>query len=194
MFRRKKSCGLASKSKKLFHGTTVDFDRVCFRYSYVPADFGLGFYMTDDMEKAKFRAREKALDLGLDHYYVIEYVFLDNLARLGGRMLELERNLEWIRFVITCRLKDMDMMGIDPDKRVCYQHGYSVVTGPSADGGNLNRIVEDYIGVDLTEDVLRDLDSRFGNSPYGKQYAICSERDVEILLRKVRVYEFSIND
>ena len=51
-----------------------------------------------------------------------------------------------------------------------------------------------YIAVDLTEDVLRDLDSRFGDSPYGEQYAICSEMDAGTLLKKVCVYESGIDD
>ena len=192
MFKRRRNKPVISKKMKLFHGTTVDFDEIDFGFCQIPADFGRGFYMTDDFEKAKLRAKEKAEWLGLNHYYVIEYEFLDNLARVSRKVLELKRGPRWVSFIIDCRFYDQCESSDDVIGETHYDHGYSIVIGPSADGDNPDIIAKDYGGRVLTDDDYSRVDELLGDEPYGTQYVICDERDSRILIRKVCVHRFWI--
>ena len=196
MFRKKRKDGcfrpVRSKSMKLYHGTTVDFDRIDFRFCRMPADFGRGFYMTDDFEMAKVRAKEKAEWFGLDHYFVIEYEFLDNLARASKNTLELKRGPRWVKFIIDCRFNDLDRPYDELARGTHYDHGYKIVIGPSADGDDLDTIARDYGGRNLTDEDYKIVDELFEDEPYGTQYALCDEFYSRILIKKVRVHRFQI--
>ena len=190
MFKRRRNKPVISKKMKLFHGTTVDFDEIDFGFCQIPADFGRGFYMTDDFEKAKVRAEEKAIYLNLDHYYVIEYEYLDNLARVGRNVLELKRDPKWVKFIIDCRFNDLGKSDKEVKERGYYDHGYEIVIGPSADGGDPNTIAGDYGGRELSCEDYKRIDELFMDEPYGTQYALCDEIDSRILIRKVCVRRF----
>jgi len=64
---------------KLYHGSSVVFEKPRADVNALPCDFGIGLYMTADPKRAEIRAIEKA-ERTDKKAYVLEYDFDDEAA------------------------------------------------------------------------------------------------------------------
>lgn len=109
---------------KLYHGTNTDIEHIDFTISKVGKDFGVGFYLTPDLDSAKRQAKRRA-DIEGGTPIVLTYEFNDSV--LNGEELKtisFERyTIEWAMFVKKNRA----------NKTRNQAHDYDIVVGPIAD-------------------------------------------------------------
>lgn len=70
---------------KLYHGTNTDIEHIDFTISKVGKDFGVGFYLTPDLDTAKRQAKRRA-DIEGGTPIVLTYEFNDSV--LNGEELK----------------------------------------------------------------------------------------------------------
>ena len=109
---------------KLYHGTNTDIEHIDFTISKVGKDFGVGFYLTPDLESAKRQAKRRA-DIEGGTPIVLTYEFNDSV--LNGEELKIisfeHYTIEWAMFVKKNRA----------NKTRNQAHDYDIVVGPIAD-------------------------------------------------------------
>lgn len=109
---------------KLYHGTNTDIEHIDFTFSKVGKDFGVGFYLTPDLESAKRQAKRRA-DIEGGTPIVLTYEFND--SALNGEELKTisfeHYTIEWAMFVKKNRA----------NKTRNQVHDYDIVVGPIAD-------------------------------------------------------------
>ena len=155
---------------KLYHGSNVEFGDIDLKRSKPNKDFGRGFYLSDNYERALDMARIKVVQLEAGRPVVMTYEvddrFLDDL-----RILRYDSySEEWAKFILLNRNNPSDTPA----------HDYDVVIGPIAD---------DKVGLQLWryETNLIDLSTLVRNLKYMKgitiQYYFGTERAIKYLKR-----------
>ena len=122
-------------TKKLYHGTPVNFDAIDVERNVGSSlDFGSGFYTTEDKNYALKYAREGAHYSGADIGYIRRYLFDEDLARekLDVKYID-GPDMEWFDHLISYR--------VPPFARP----PYDITIGPSADSG-IDVIIDEYDG------------------------------------------------
>lgn len=85
---------------KLYHGTNTDIEHIDFTISKVGKDFGVGFYLTPDLESAKRQAKRRA-DIEGGTPIVLTYEFNDSALNSEElKTISFEHyTIEWAMFV-----------------------------------------------------------------------------------------------
>ena len=107
----------------LYHGSNVEIDFIDFEKSKHGKDFGLGFYLSPELDQANEMAKKKALLFG-GKPTVTSFEFDEEAAKADGvAILRYEKyGTEWGKFV---------KMNRDNKTRV-QLHSYDIVYGPIA--------------------------------------------------------------
>ena len=155
--------------KTLYHGSNVDFTEVLLSKCLPHKDFGKGFYLTPSRYRARLRALDK-VDKEHEGVPTIMRFDFDESALAGMMVLEFERcDQAWLDFILSNR-----------NRRNKAAHGYDVVIGPVADDGVITSISLYEAGVIGRQELLVRLQ---GVKAY-VQYAFCSQRAIDLLVRK----------
>lgn len=107
---------------RLYHGTDMKFNtpklEKCNRYT----DFGKGFYLTHELERAKEWGKNRNPRKYYINVYEIAYDYINDLRQQGFNILQFqEATAEWAEFVYRNRHDES------------FQHHYDIVIGPVAD-------------------------------------------------------------
>lgn len=174
---------------KLYHGSSVVFERPRADVNVLPCDFGRGFYMTEDKERARRRAVEKMLKGG-GKGFVLEYDFDDEAAfrdsKKGRPYIKwFEEDKEWLDFVE----RNWDGRYVEMGDHTSFD---GIIIGPSSDyriADVLDKYRKSPRGDDDVEKALRDLDL----AAYGKQYFFGSQEAIDKYLKYVGATEVRMN-
>lgn len=154
---------------KLFHGSTVEINRIDLSKSKPNKDFGIAFYLSEEKEQAQVMAQFKA-DFYNSSPVVTEFEFDESaVADLKYKRFE-EYTEEWAHFVYNNRT-------MPADKPV---HDYDIVYGPIANdrvGAQITRYKQGYISFD---EFLKRIKFIKGIT---FQYAFCTQKAVDLLHR-----------
>lgn len=154
---------------KLYHGSTVNIEKIDLAKSKPNKDFGRAFYLSVDehqaLELAQFRAEfEETAPI------VNVFKFDENLFKQFRYKLFEEYTEEWAHFVYNHRT--------DPQGRTL--HDYDIVYGPIANdriGAQITRFKQGYI---TFEEFLNRVQYIKGIT---FQYAFCTQRAVDKLIK-----------
>ena len=154
---------------KLYHGSTVNIEKIDLAKSKPNKDFGRAFYLSVDehqaLELAQFRAEfEETAPI------VNVFEFDENLFKQFRYKLFEEYTEEWAHFVYNHRT--------DPQGRTL--HDYDIVYGPIANdriGAQITRFKQGYI---TFEEFLNRIQYIKGIT---FQYAFCTQRAVDKLIK-----------
>lgn len=127
----------------LFHGTNVDFTEIELNRSHNKRDFGTGFYTTILEEQAKEWAYRLSLRNHTKKYYVMKFLFTEDVGLKIKRFDSLSR--EWLEFIKNNRSKG----GL--------QHNYDVVIGPVADDNTMETVQLYIVGIFNAEEAVNRL-------------------------------------
>lgn len=154
---------------KLYHGSTVDIQKIDLSFSKPNKDFGRAFYLSDDrqqaLEMAQFRAAFEDCPAVVNEYEVNDDVF----RKLRYKCFE-EYNEEWAHFVYNHRTEPNGLT----------LHDYDIVYGPIANdriGAQITRFKQGYISFD---EFLHRIQYIKGIT---FQYAFCTQEAVNQLIR-----------
>ena len=107
---------------RLYHGTGMKFNipklEKCNRYT----DFGRGFYLTHELERAKEWGKNRNPRKYYVNVYEIVDDYINSLRQQGFSILQFqEASAEWAEFVYRNRLDES------------FEHHYDIILGPVAD-------------------------------------------------------------
>ena len=154
----------------LYHGSNVEIEEVDFSKSKPGKDFGVGFYLSAELEQAQEMAEKKALLMGGEPV-VTRFEFDEETAKAdtGIAYQRYEKySLEWGQFV----KKNRDNKGHES------LHTYDIVYGPIANdniGLQLRRLNADIIDIEKFVDEIK----RKGGETY--QYFFGTEKALKYL-------------
>lgn len=154
---------------KLYHGSTVDIQKIDLSFSKPNKDFRRAFYLSDDrqqaLEMAQFRAAFEDCPAVVNEYEVNDDVF----RKLRYKCFE-EYSEEWAHFVYNHRTEPNGLT----------LHDYDIVYGPIANdriGAQITRFKQGYISFD---EFLHRIQYIKGIT---FQYAFCTQEAVNQLIR-----------
>lgn len=173
---------------KTYHGTNLSsaFDiwnhGVNLNKSLSDLDFGKGFYVTDDKQKAINRAFKKTNDYNRRHHskedpYLVEVTIEDDLWPNMSTKFFTPREKDWFYFVINNRLK----LSYLKEHNIDYHNKdnkYDIVFGEIADGdiatiaNDINNNVIDYRSLDFSSIIPQN------GTFYGNQYSFHTEKSL----------------
>lgn len=153
---------------KLHHGSNMDFDRIRLDRCLPHKDFGRGFYLTPNKQKAKLRALDKVDKEHKGVPTILSYNFdeaeLDNLK---------------IRRFDSCTEQWLDFILSNRNYKNRQQHDYDIVIGPVADDGVITSIsLYEAKVIDRKELLMRIRDTKAYI-----QYAFCTQKAIDKLQR-----------
>lgn len=155
---------------KLYHGSTIDIQKIDLTKSKPNKDFGRAFYLSVDeqqaVEMAQFRAEFEETSPVVNVYEFNEALFQQFRCKRFEEYCE-----EWAHFVYDHRT--------DPQGRTL--HDYDIVYGPIANdriGAQITRFKQGYITFD---EFLRRIQYIKGIT---FQYAFCTQRAVNKLIKR----------
>lgn len=153
----------------LFHGSNVAIDAVDFNESKPGKDFGVGFYLSPELEQAQEMAQKKALILG-GQPTITRFEFDEEAAKADGvAYLRYEKYCtEWGKFVHENR----------NNKTFIQLHDYDIIYGPIANdniGLQMRRIDANFIS---WEQFVKELEFKGGET---YQYFFGTERSLKYL-------------
>ncbi|MDF2586758.1 MAG: hypothetical protein K0S41_599 [Anaerocolumna sp.] len=93
----------------LYHGTSVDFDKIDLKFCKPDKDFGFGFYATKWFDQAAKWAvkRASSKDIGYVHEYIVKELDISKLKCL--QLLVYDKS--WADYVCKCRFENYDSQG-----------------------------------------------------------------------------------
>lgn len=152
---------------KLYHGSTIDIERIDLTMSKPNKDFGRAFYLSEDeqqaLEMAQFRAEFEDTNPVVNVYQFDEKLFQEFRYKRFEGYTE-----EWAHFVYDHRVEPQGLT----------LHDYDIVYGPIADdriGAQITRFKQGYITFD---EFLRRIQYIKGIT---FQYAFCTQRAIDKL-------------
>lgn len=162
---------------RLYHGTNCRITEIDLNRSRDYKDFGKGFYLTPDFNRAVIMANRSVV---LNHSGSPEvnlFIFNKSACTDDIKIKEFKtNNWEWAKFV---------MMNRDKSLNPPYEHGFDIVIGPVADSSvdpEIKTYREEY-GVDyLMPENLKILASRLKYHSRYIQYCFCSVKAIENLI------------
>lgn len=154
----------------LYHGTTVDIDRIDLIKSKPNKDFGRAFYLSEDynqaLEMAQFKAEFAELPPVVNVYSFDETLLQDLRYKRFESYTE-----EWAHFVYNHRT--------EPQGRTL--HDFDIVYGPIANdtiGAQITRYKQNYI---TFEEFLQRIQYPKGIT---FQYAFCTQKAIDQLIKQ----------
>ncbi len=164
---------------KLYHGSNCRIVTVELSYSRRYMDFGVGFYLTPDFQRAVTMANRATELKGGGSPEVNPFIFNPKTCTGDIKILEFKsNNWEWAKFV---------MLNRDRSLGTQYKHEYDIVIGPVADS-KVDPEIKDYkeeFGEKYLEPKnLKILDQRlrYSGTKY-MQYCFCTKRALKYLIR-----------
>lgn len=165
---------------KLYHGSYCKIKVIDLSKAKKYKDFGLGFYLTNDFERAvKMALRSVALATIPGSPEVNPFIFNKSTCPEDIKIKEFKTNdREWAKFVMLNRDKSLNPP---------YKHEYDIVIGPVADS-TVDPVIEAYkdeFGDDyLLPENLEVLATRL-KYPGAKytQYCFCTPKAIQLLIR-----------
>lgn len=156
-------------TKKLYHGTPVNFDAIDVEHNVGSnLDLGSGFYTTEDYDYALRYAKEGAAYTTTGVGYIRKYLFDEDLAkeRLDVKYID-GPDMEWFDHLISYR--------IPPFARP----PYDITVGPSADS-DIEAIVDEYYDWPIKRTIEKKKTiERLKPHVFPTQYVFHSEESVE---------------
>lgn len=110
----------------LYHGTNVSFERPDVNAGRLGMDFGRGFYLTPNLESARFMAKRVRRLVGFGEEIVLKFAYDEVAARAAGvreRMFP-RIDIDWMRFIVANRDRLSDAVDHNLDCRYDLVHGY----------------------------------------------------------------------
>ena len=169
----------------VYHGSNVIVDNPDIEHSFRSLDFGKGFYVTDNKEKAIERAFKKTNDYNKRYHckeepYLVEVFIDDDLWKEMKTRFFKRREQDWFTFVINNRLelsylKEHNICNHNKDNK------YDIVFGEIADGKIAN------IANDIKTHVINYTDLNFmdflpeNKSYYGSQYSFHTRKSLSCI-------------
>lgn len=159
---------------KLYHGSTVNIDKILLDKSKPHKDFGKAFYLSAERSQALELAESRVAFLG-GEVVINEYDFDETLLAEG-----LETPLKVKIFPHYC-LEWAEFVWNNRDEKQAFSHDYDIVYGP---------IANDTIGYQmrLYREEFTDLQGFLQGLKYSKgetfQYAFCTERAIKYLNKR----------
>ena len=154
---------------KLYHGSTIDIERIDLALSKPNKDFGRAFYLSDNeqqaMEMAQFRAEFEEVEPVVNVYEFDETLFQQFRCKRFERYTE-----EWAHFVYDHRTEPHGLT----------LHDYDIVYGPIANdriGAQIARFKQGYITFD---EFLHRIQYLKGIT---FQYAFCTQQALDKLTK-----------
>ncbi len=166
---------------KLYHGSSVVFERPLADVNALPCDFGMGLYMTADPKRAEVRAIEKAEATG-KKAYVLEYDFDDEAALRDERegkvfIKRFEEDGDWLDYVE----RHWDPRYTDVEYHTRFD---GIIVGPSSDA-KIQDVLEKYRKGRRTSRRTRKTLEELELEKYGTQYFFGSQEAIDKYLRYV---------
>ncbi len=125
----------------LYHGTTkksadnIRTNGIDYQYGNDEADFGPGFYLTDDKEFAIKCAFRKVCNGLLEKPVLVSYNFDMKAAMASGMMMIYEKtDLAWGQFIINNRNGWKYVKAVEQTRNHNLFHNHPIVIGKTADG------------------------------------------------------------
>lgn len=163
---------------RLYHGSYCRITNIDLSKSRSYKDFGKGFYMTPDFNRAVTMANRSVI---LNHKGTPEvnpYIFIKADCPPDIKIKEFKtNNWEWAAFVMKNR-----------DKSCCppYDHGYDIVIGPVADSGvdpEIKKYLLEFGDNSLLPENLKILAVRLRYHGNYIQYCFCTKKAIETLIQ-----------
>lgn len=160
-------------SLTLYHGTDNRRLKPTMKFKNICANFGNGFYLTDDVTSARIWSKNEYSKKPLSERYVIKYnINTENLNILDFRELAMEN---WVAELIHNRISKRDLVGYRKkiydkflEKFKIDIRGYDILIGDRFDSGLLNYIYHFLVG-DIP---LNTIDALIAESNLGIEYCI----------------------
>lgn len=152
---------------RLYHGTGMKFNipklEKCNRYT----DFGRGFYLTHELERAKEWGKNRNPRKYYVNVYEIVDDYINSLRQQGFSILQFqEASAEWAEFVYRNRLDES------------FEHHYDIILGPVADNSlqvMFARMLRENISFD---DIALSIQYKKFKKP---QICFCTQRSINQL-------------
>jgi len=153
----------------LYHGSTIQIDKIDLSKSRPNKDFGRAFYLSAGKEQAEEMAAFKAaFENGTP--IVNAYNFDESLMNTLRYKVFDDYSIEWAHFVYNHR----------SDPQGCTLHDYDIVYGPIANdriGAQITRFKQGYISFD---EFLQRIQYIKGIT---YQYAFCTQKAIDLLFK-----------
>lgn len=164
---------------RLYHGSNCRITKVDLNFARRYMDFGTGFYLTQDFQRAVIMANRSTELKGEGSPEVNPFIFNPKSCPKDVKILEFKSNTwEWARFVMLNRDKSLDPP---------YEHEYDIVIGPVADS-RIDPVIKEYkeeFGNGYLEpESLKVLAQRlkYSGTKY-IQYCFCTPKALRYLIR-----------
>lgn len=162
---------------RLYHGSNCRIIKIDLNQSKPNKDFGSGFYLTPDYQRAVVMAKRSTVLNNCGSPEVNSFLFYKSGCRKIIRIKEFKtNNWEWAKFIMMNR-----------DKTNNYNHDYDVVIGPVADS-RVDPEIEQYkneFGETYEDPENLNILAKRLKYP-GKayiQYCFCTEESLKYLIR-----------
>lgn len=162
---------------RLLHGSYMDIEKPLLEFCKTKNDFGKGFYLTTDWQRAYGMAKRSCQLQGVAIPVVNQFLFYEKRAIEKGCVIKKFKGftLEWGRFILTNRENSE------------YVHGYDIVIGPVADDFVQRRIEEHkfkYGTAYMDDDAIKELIDNISQFGYKYiQYCFCTEKALVELIK-----------
>ena len=110
----------------LYHGTNVEFHAPDVDAGRSGMDFGKGFYLTPNLESARFMAKRVRRLKTVGEEIVLKFAFDEKAAEESGIKTKMfpRIDLEWMHFIIANRDSVWSAVDHNLDRRYDFVHGY----------------------------------------------------------------------
>lgn len=153
----------------LYHGTNENFIEIDLSKSRLGKDFGIGFYLTPEINVAKRQAERKYTQFGIGGANVFAYEWNEDCAGVLQILEFKEYSIDWANFILANR----------QNKAKINIHQYDIVIGPIADdtiGFQIRRFQDGIISI---EQFLEEIKYH----SVTMQYMFATERAIKSLSR-----------
>lgn len=162
---------------RLLHGSYLDIEVPSLDFCRSNNDFGRGFYLTTDWQRAYGMAKRSCALHGIQVPVVNQFLFYEKRAAGNGCLIKKFQGftVEWGKFILLNR------------ENAVYSHDYDIVIGPVADDIVQRRIDEhkrrfgpDYLHDDAIIELIQNI-SQFGYKYI--QYCFCTDKALRQLIK-----------
>lgn len=164
---------------RLYHGSYCRITDIDLSKSRNYKDFGKGFYLTPDFNRAVTMANRSVILNQTGTPEVNSYIFNKTSCPLDLNIKEFKsNNWEWAKFV---------MMNRDKTLKPPYEHGYDIVFGPVADSSidpEIELYRQEYGDDFLINKNLDILAKRLKYQARYIQYCFCTEKALKFLIQE----------
>lgn len=156
----------------LYHGSNVGITEIDLSFSKRGKDFGVGFYLNDNLLQAKKMAKRTTSRMAAGEATISAFEFDETCLQTHSDNLKIkifeDYSVDWAQFVLENR----------KNKTEKSTHGYDIVIGPIANdtvGVQIRRFIMGFLNI---EDLIKEL--RF-NEDRAIQYFFGTEKALSLL-------------